>query len=76
MSSEGPTFENQIFFWTCFSMRCSEELMNTSTSEVSGLYPWAKDLESSIDVRAKEKAIYDGKASVKIDDNQPKPTAR
>jgi len=27
-------------------------------------------------VKAKEKAIYDGKFSVKIDDNQPKPTAK
>jgi len=27
-------------------------------------------------VKAKEKAIYDGKFSVKVDDNQPKPTAK
>jgi basic membrane lipoprotein Med (substrate-binding protein (PBP1-ABC) superfamily) len=27
-------------------------------------------------VKAKEKAIYDGKFSVKVNDNQPKPTAK
>ena len=32
--------------------------MNASTREVSGLYPWTKDLEGSIDVRAKEKAAF------------------
>ena len=32
--------------------------MNASTREVSGLYPWTKDLEGSIDVRASEKAAF------------------
>lgn len=32
--------------------------MNASTREVSGLYPWTKDLEGSIDVRAREKAAF------------------
>ena len=32
--------------------------MNAPTHEVSGLYAWTKDLEASVDVRAREKAAF------------------
>ncbi len=53
-------------------------MMKYKGSELSPLGTFEKRIPADLvaKVRAKEKAIYDGKASVKIDDNQPKPTAR
>ena len=53
-------------------------MMKYKGSELSPLGTFDKKIPADLvaKVRAKEKAIYDGKASVKIDDNQPKPTAR
>jgi basic membrane lipoprotein Med (substrate-binding protein (PBP1-ABC) superfamily) len=53
-------------------------MMKYKGSELSPLGTFEKKIPADLvaKVRAKEKAIYDGKASVKIDDNQPKPTAR
>jgi len=53
-------------------------MMKYKGSELSPLRTFEKKIPADLvaKVRAKEKAIYDGKASVKIDDNQPKPTAR
>jgi hypothetical protein len=47
-------------------------------SELSPLGTFDKKIPADLvtKVRAKEKAIYDGKFSVKVDDNQPKPTAK
>jgi len=53
-------------------------MMKFKGSELSPLGTFDKKIPADLvaKVRAKEKAIYDGKFSVKIDDNQPKPTAR
>ena len=53
-------------------------MMKYKGSELSPLGTFDKKIPADLvaKVRAKEKAIYDGKASVKIDDNQPKPTAK
>jgi len=53
-------------------------MMKYKGSELSPLGTFEKKIPADLvaKVRAKEKAIYDGKASVKIDDNQPKPTAK
>ncbi|MGA1288815.1 MAG: BMP family protein [Rubrivivax sp.] len=53
-------------------------MMKYKGSELSPLGTFDKKIPADLvaKVRAKEKAIYDGKFSVKIDDNQPKPTAK
>ena len=53
-------------------------MMKYKGSELSPLGTFDKKIPADLvaKVRAREKAIYDGKFSVKIDDNQPKPTAK
>jgi len=53
-------------------------MMKFKGSELSPLGTFDKKIPADLvaKVRAKEKAIYDGKFSVKVDDNQPKPTAK
>ena len=53
-------------------------MMKYKGSELSPLGTFDKKIPADLvaKVRAKEKAIYDGKFNVKIDDNQPKPTAK
>jgi len=53
-------------------------MMKFKGSELSPLGTFDKKIPADLvaKVRAKEKAIYDGKFNVKVDDNQPKPTAK
>ena len=53
-------------------------MMKYKGSELSPLGTFEKRIPADLvaKVRAKEKAIYDGKFSVKVNDNQPKPTAK
>jgi len=53
-------------------------MMKYKGSELSPLGTFEKRIPADLvaKVKAKEKAIYDGKFSVKVDDNAPKPTAK
>ena len=53
-------------------------MMKYKGSELSPLGTFANKVPAALvtRVKAREKAIYDGKFSVKVDDNQPKPTAK
>jgi basic membrane protein A and related proteins len=53
-------------------------MMKFKGSELSPLGTFANKVPAALvtRVKAREKAIYDGKFSVKVDDNQPKSTAR